>query len=369
MFEPSNKEFVERDVAKLIANFLPSGQYVEGDFAEVRCDATAAFLFADIAGATYQDSGAMPFSPRGLTKVVHSAFRPDMVVGLFEEGVPYNTPLALASRRPYLFVGPKFIVPIAAMNWQDLQKRIRGTKIQSETGEYCILWIDLSKRGFGLEGLLEAACAFSFRQSGYCVESQVPLGHAVGSPDFLAVTLDDATAGHLLLEIALVRQAQNSSESYSLWARPEILSTSLQAPIFVGEAKTSTTAMAAQLAKYLASGIFTGGYEIHECLDAPKTESHGLLSIRDYHLVKIAEPGKTRAKDQTQRNYIRWLEGVRNLYALANFGRDELCLLGSNLLGASFRLSPLSLYTLASTTETRAAVWEFIQEVSDGAFK
>ena len=93
----------------------------------------------------------------------------------------------------------------------------------------------------------------------------------------------------------------------------------------VGEAKTSTTKMASQLEKYLKTGLFSIGFEMHPDKEKPTYNHFGLLTIQNNKI--IVEYPKSFIKyepNYSSAEYEKWLMNYVKFYLIANFTNDEL---------------------------------------------
>jgi len=365
MFSEKNRNNIEKDLAKFI-HWIITGQ-VASNYEQpyVLCDAYEAFIFSEITGSFYLDGSAMPFTPRGLMKVFHSALKDDTVVGLFEDGKPKYTPQILAAERPYIFAGHKKIYPIAASTNQELETKVKKLDHATKRGEALIMRIDTSKKGFGLESILEAAACFDFRRSGYVVESQVPIGHGIGSPDFLAIKQSTGHTGCHFIEFAMLRQAFQFKKPLPQAALKD-QGVPLKAPILVGEAKTATSIMDAQVNKYKKSEMFDFAYEIHYSIERPRGAENGLLAIDKWALAEKVAPSQLHVDKIKQQSYIAWLERAKNIYLLANFSLEELSSLGNNLCGRKFTNSSKWLLELAEHPELQIEIEKRLAEIKNG---
>ena len=76
----------------------------------IKMDAISAFHFANITGAGYLDDPTYPFSPKGVLKILRSAFQYNIVTGIFDRHNLYYSPTELMDMKPYLFSGDKYLV-------------------------------------------------------------------------------------------------------------------------------------------------------------------------------------------------------------------------------------------------------------------
>lgn len=179
-----------------------------------------------------------------------------------------------------------------------------------------------------MEPFMEFLTAEYFKNKGYIVENQVPLAHSLGSPDFAGYGLSSivksindygflSATGFHVIELSMIRIFKGSQFAQSLIENDEII---------VGEAKTSTSTMTKQLDKYLETGLFNVGYEIHPSKLNPASDYSGLVSLDDSYRLKVTPPLVRRVFDEkfSKEDYRRWLEMYIKFYLISNFSNDEL---------------------------------------------
>lgn len=297
----------------------------------VRMPSRDAFIFCNVTGAGYLDNFLMPFTPKGLMKLFYNAFNYNFVTGIFEKTTLKYTPFYISQRWPFVFDSDfKYIVPVEFKSEIELQEYLESIfdKLEKPT-DYIIMRVETSKKGNGLESFMEYITAEYFKKQGFIVENQVPLAHAIGSPDFggydlsniMAATNSHLPYGYHIIELAMLR-IDKEGESYStIESYPDSL--------IVGEAKTSTLEMDGQLRKYLNTGIFDWGLEIHPNKPCPTFGDRGMLTLDDHYKVAFTEPQEQYNIPATESHYskseyINWLEDYMKFHLLANLTNDEL---------------------------------------------
>lgn len=312
---------------KYILVDTPLGKAIKMDWYE-------AFLFSNVTGSGYLDNAILPYSPKGMIKIFYNAFEFNFVTGLFDNTTLKNSPFNLSKSKPYLFTGDKYIL-IEEFNKEiDLQERLEsyieklnGTELQST--DFIIQRVETSKNGNGMESFLEyLACEF-FKTQGYIVENQIPLARNVGSPDFAGYkikTLIDFVQKHCLfengfhiVELALLRLKNNNNIDEN--------KSTCESKAIVGEAKTSTEIMSAQLEKYLNTGLYSEGIELHANKKQPDKNYFSLLTINNNYEIEyktaIEEYNPTEIK-MNKNDYYDWLEIYTKFYLISNLTNDEL---------------------------------------------
>lgn len=306
----------------------------------VKMPAKEAFIYSSITGAGYFENPIYPFTPKGLLKLFYNAFNYKFVSGIFDNGVLKNTPYILSQAKNYLFGGDKYVVPIEFDLEKNLTTYLKEKFIKIKNPEqYIIQRIETSKQGNGMEPLMEYLAAEYFKKLGFIVENQVPLAHSLGSPDFAGYGLVNTIqkihksgllSGHgfHIIELALIRNFKDFSDDTAEIKDLELL---------VGEAKTSTSQMSKQLEKYLETGLFDKGFEIHPSKSSPAENHFGLITLNESFKIKIIFP-KDRYLSKnplSKADYIQWLENYIKFYLIANFTNDELKEFYLNIMGSS----------------------------------
>jgi len=306
----------------------------------VRMPAKDAFIYSNITGAGYFENPIYPFTPKGLLKLFYNAFDYKFVSGIFDNGVLKNTPYILSQAKDYLFGEDKYIVPIEFDSEKDLVAHLKEKFIEIKNSrQYIIQRIETSKQGNGMEPLMEYLTAEYFKNIGFIVENQVPLAHSLGSPDFAGYGLINiiqkihkfgflSSCGFHIIELALIRNFKDFGQ-----AATEIKDSKL----LVGEAKTGTSQMTKQLEKYLETGLFDKGFEIHPSKSSPAKDCFGLVTFdKDFKII-VSPPRNKYISNKTlsKKNYIQWLENYIKFYLIANFTNDELKEFYLNMTGSS----------------------------------
>jgi len=295
----------------------------------IKMSSRDAFIYSNVSGAGYLDNPVYPFTPKGLLKLFYNAFDYKFVTGIFDNTTLKNTPFILSQAKPFLFKGTKYIIPVeftSESQLNDYLNEIHGSLCNPE--DYIIQRIEASKIGNGMEPLMEYFAAEYFKNKGYIVENQIPLAHAIGSPDFGGYGLSDFIKainefgflprnGFHIIELAMIRlnrALKNTSEH------------SDTSSLLVGEAKTGTSVISKQLMKYLNTGLFDAGYEIRPFKKAPAKRFFGLITINDSFKIQVLEPQEdyVPSKMLSKDDYLVWLKNYVKFYLLANLTNDEL---------------------------------------------
>ncbi len=333
-------EIYKKDYFKIFkANF--DYKAVNTDLGEaIKMSPKDAFIYSSITGAGYLENPIYPFTPKGLLKLFYNAFNYKFVSGIFDNGVLKNTPYILSQAKDYLFNGDKYVVPVEFDSEKDLTSFLKeGFAKINDPEQYIIQRIETSKQGNGMEPLLEYLAAEYFKNLGFIVENQIPLAHSLGSPDFAGYGLINtiqkihksgflSSHGFHIIELALIRSFKDFSDGTTKVKDSELL---------VGEAKTSTSQMSRQLEKYLGTGLFDKGFEIHPSKSRPTENYFGLITFdKDFKITVSPPQDKYISKNPlSKEDYIQWLENYIKFYLIANFTNDELKEFYLNITGSS----------------------------------
>jgi len=287
-----------------------------------------AFIYSCVTGAGYLENPIYPFTPKGLMKLFYNAFDYKFVTGIFDNTTLKNTPFILSLAKKYLFEEDKYVVPIEFVYERELTDYLKSKYSSIANPEnYIIQRIEARKAGKGMEPFLEYLAAEYFKNIGYIVENQIPLAHSVGSPDFGAYGLEKIISslssfgflpgcGFHVIELAMIRL-------YHRLGRGEVIP---HDDLVVGEAKSNTTSMSKQLEKYLNTGLFDAGFEIHPFKSKPGADYFGLVTLDSGYKIKVIPPRTKYLPEQilSKPEYITWLMNYMKFYLLANLTNDEL---------------------------------------------
>lgn len=287
-----------------------------------------AFIFCNVTGSGYLDNYIYPFTPKGLMKLFYNAFDYKFVTGVFDNTTLKNTPFLLSKAKPFLFnTNTKYIVPIEFQSDMLLQDFLESNFASlKDPTQYIIMRIEKSKKGNGLESFMEYLASEFFKKKGFVVENQIPLAYAVGSPDFGGYSIENIINttrkylpyGFHIIELAMLRLNIMPKTYISMMADDN--------ECIVGEAKTSTKIMDTQIKKYLDTGLFDWGIELHPNKKLPTANDRGILTLSDDYLIKFIPPKENYISNNTKYSkleYIKWLENYMKFYLISNLTNDE----------------------------------------------
>ena len=296
----------------------------------IRMDPYSAFIYSAVTGARYLDNPDFPFTPKGRMRLFYNALDYNFVTGLFDNTSLYYTPYNISRSKPYLFKEDKIIIPIEFERDIDLIK-ISEDFIDShrlDSTNYLIQRIEISKNGNGMEPFLEYLCSEFFKKEGYIVETQIPLSHKDGTPDFGGYFLIKfrkfienfglPLQNIHLLELAMIRIRIKSN--YLLDSKTLLFDDRF----VVGEAKPNNASMKLQLIKYLKTGFFNEGYQLSPTNNKLSPFLGSLFIDSEYNVIvkKPTEENKFQLRDHQQK-YSIWLLNYIKYYLISNLTNDE----------------------------------------------
>ena len=291
-----------------------------------------AFLYSNVTGAGYLDNYVMPFTPKGLMKIFRDAFHYHFVTGIFDNYSLKYSPYYLSITKPYLFENDKYILFIEFESENELRSKLKNMILECKdknikSTDFIIQRIEKIKNGNGMESFMEYITCEYFKKHGYIVENQIPLLATVGSPDFGGYSLsmlkpEDANQltnllgnGFHIIELSMIRLFHKKNRNHNIIENGNI----------VAEAKTSTKIMAEQLEKYLNTGLFSKGFELHPTKEKPTFDSFGLINLMN-NKININYPNKVDIYEEkySRDEYEIWLTNYIKFYLISNLANDEL---------------------------------------------
>ena len=304
-----------------------------------------AFIFSTITGAQYLDDLVFPFTPKGLMKVFHSHLNDRFVTGLWSGVNPHFSPLGLVSNRPFLQIGPKYLIPVSFSTENEFKNEVQDLyNKQKYAGEFIIHRIEASKEGGGQEGLLEYLSCEYFRNKGYLVDSQIPLAQQYGSPDWMAISPFllfnnfEIFRGKYLFELGM------SGVNWDQKPNLGLTQNDLTGNFIVGEAKVAAGDPTKQISKYKGSGLFT-----RAVLSVTDRQDRYLGLCDQFYLDQSWEPRylecESISKEFNRENsseFGKFLITLSKFYLLSNFETPKMStILGFDISNPLFTQSKL----------------------------
>jgi len=204
----------------------------------IQMDPFSAFTFSLVTGSGYLDNPIYPFTPKGLMKVFYNALDYKVVTGLFDNSTLKNTPYLLSKAKKFIFNSEKIIIPVEFRSDVELKDKLKKfvAEIDDEPTKYIIQRVEKSKKGNGMEPFMEYLACEVMRHNNFIVETQIPLSHSTGSPDFGGYKLELFSNIPLnqihLIELAFIRLGKSITKNKK----------QNENKLIVGEAKTSRLA-------------------------------------------------------------------------------------------------------------------------------
>ena len=288
-----------------------------------------AFIFSSVTGASYLNNTTFPFSPRGLVKIVNDVFNPRLVNGFFTTNFEFsNTPRMLNKKFPFLFNNLKKLIFIEIKSHQEYLDKISKLSSETESPYNIIVYpINITKKGNGLEPILEYLSCKIFSDQGFITEHQTPLNQKFGSPDFFAfqfntseVKISDntiSTGFHLLESTFLFHDGFKKN----LISTPVDFSDNTSKKI-VGEAKVVTTNIKDRLEKYLDTNFFDTSLQIVTSLSS-KNIGNNYFSFDDSNQIIYNFNKNYQPKKIDYENFDGWLLNYLKLHLLTNLNKEE----------------------------------------------
>jgi hypothetical protein len=294
----------------------------------IHLSAYEAFIFSTITGSGYLDDEFMPFTPKGLMKIFQSVESRKFVTGLVDQGRFCWTPKNMTSSRPYLSSGDKLVTALEFETEKEYQRGLAALfSIQENRGDIIVQRIERSKKGSGMEPLIEYFNCQHFKSLGYVVDNQAPLTATTGSPDWVAMHASDLyteranVAGHYLFEPAL--RGLFSTTAIASQMQQDLVSDRRS---LVGEVKVVPTNFTSQVKKYLNTGLFHRG--IFSSVDRPswvKTSSPCMFFDDEWRLVcDYGTKPEDKFDPQSYTHYQDFMRDCLKIYSLSIFPKDRV---------------------------------------------
>ena len=295
-----------------------------------------AFVFSVVTGASYLDNNDFPFTAKGLTKLFNYVFATEPIWGLIDGEQLGFTPRNISVKRPFIFDGPKYILPLDIQTEEDSHQWISRSRVALKDPENYILFrVESWKHGNGMEPLLEYIACHIFRQSGHLVETQVPLTATSGSPDFMAISdtslirgvsnfLSSQIEGLHIIELAMLFRSKRID---FLWPKASSPSFITKSTSVVGEAKVGGVSPKLQLDKYSLTNFYSHQFALLDRHPVVQDPEQSYLYVSDDNEIELIEVTSTKAlKFQTIEfdRYYEWYQQCAKFYLLANMSEDQL---------------------------------------------
>jgi hypothetical protein len=311
-------EMDEKDIIEILSSNFDFNVVESPVGKSIEINPYLGFLYSHVTGSGYFEDTSWQFSCKSLTRIFNSAESYNFVTGIYDGVEIESSPLEMYKRRPYLFNDKKRVLPVSFSNRRELNQKLEKykEKLGEDSKNYIIQEVDLSKEGNGLEHFLEFLFTMKMREKGYNVENQVPLGHSQGTPDAACFGMPNIDLGGVFfLELSMLRVGHE----------PDFIEKKTEFNTIVGEAKTSTDLMSNQIEKYLDTGYFDIGYEVHPRKKIQDKSKFGLFTL-DNQEISIKQPkvSEVFSRKERKEEYLKWIKDYMKFYLLANLTTEEL---------------------------------------------
>ena len=321
--------FMELNCKSIIKVFTENnlGQACETKFGEgLILESYKAFLLSCVTDTGYIINEEHPRNFFSQLKIFNSANEYNLIAGLYnnQKKIEFkNTPNILCKK--YDFINnseKKYVLPIEFNSEEEFQENVKNLfKNCTDPTNYLFLRIDKSKKGFGLENLLEFFASEYFINKNYITETQIPISHSGGVPDIGIYNNSITKKGFNVLELSMLK------------AFPNRIKFSFEEPInfhsLAGEAKAlSSYDIIERLKKYLSSELFDdlfGIYPDNKKLDKFRDLGINLFFIDEDFKFKYIEGNFNKKLNPNRKNeYNKWFNNCLKFYLFSSFEENNL---------------------------------------------
>jgi hypothetical protein len=279
-----------------------------GDIKFINLTTATAFEFSSFTGAAYVDNDIFPYSPRPHIKLFDKPFQLHFATGMFENGQAISSVQQMIEMYP-IISSKNFKLVVCPFESESQWRRQLSFLIdnQSQGDPFIALRVETSKKGWGLEPLLEWGFSMELKSAGLITETQIPLGATLGTPDAQGYS---SPFSRQLIELV-------TNKAHTVLSVPELLAYQFFGPsttehgqwnfdsiVVVGEAKTGGSSGVKQLQKYMNSEFFDVAFFLSDA------GSSG-IEYRTYLTEGFSVNPKVHLPDQgfsSSPKYAEWLE-------------------------------------------------------------
>jgi len=184
-----------------------------------------------------------------------------------------------------------------------------------------LLRIDKSKKGYGLENLLEYFCSEYFKSLGYITETQIPLSHSDGVPDIGVYENFLSKEGFNLIELSMMKIFPNKIKFTK--PKKELFNA------YVGEAKAvSSYDIVKRLKKYMSTNFFSNSFGIYpdeKKKDLLLRNKIGIFFINKEFKFQFSEKKLVKNFNSKEiEKYADWFFNYVKFYLIANYKKENL---------------------------------------------
>lgn len=302
------------------------GKIIQTDFGKgIETDNYNAFILSCLTETGYVTNKSYSLNFHGLLKIFNSAYKYSLIAGIYNNQGKIEfkfNPNNIVKKYPFILEGKKkIILPIEFENEKNFRETLSKIFINDKNHfNYLILRIDTSKKGFGLENLLEYFCSEFFKSKNFLTETQVPISHGSGVPDICIYSNLLTDKGINIIELSMINAFK---KKYNLIVKKEDFLNN------VGEAKAmSSIDVTKRLKKYLDTKLFDKSFTLYpddKKIVIYKKERKNLFYINEnYNFAFLDIDNTISSNKEGKSNYQKWFFNYLKFYLFANLTNDQL---------------------------------------------
>ena len=302
------------------------GKIVETNFGKaIELDNYNAFLLSCLTETGYVINKNYSLNFYGLLKVFNSAYKYSLIAGIYNNqgNIEFKfNPNNIINKYPFIVEGKnKIILPFEFANEISFRKILAEIYDNEKNyNDYLVLRIDTSKKGFGLENLLEYFCSEFFKSKSFLVETQVPISHGSGVPDICIYSNIISDVGINIIELSMINTFKK---------KINLKSKEINFQNNVGEAKAlSSIDVNKRLKKYLDTKLFDKSFTLYpdnKKIDIYKKKKQNLFYVDENYNFSFLDLDNSLSSDTTKKtNYQKWFTNYLKFYLFANLTNNEL---------------------------------------------
>ena len=302
------------------------GKIIQTDFGKgIETDNYNAFVLSCLTETAYVTNKSYGLNFYGLLKVFNSAYKYSLIAGIYNNqgNIEFKfNPNNIIKKYPFINEGKKkIILPIEFDNEKKF-KEILAKIYENDKNhfDYLILRIETSKKGFGLENLLEYFCSEFFKSKNFLTETQLPISHGSGVPDICVFSNIITNIGINIIELSMIRVFK---KKLNFTKKKDIFQNN------VGEAKAlSSIDVTKRLKKYLDTKLFDKSFTLYpdnKKISFYKKEKKNLFYIDENYKFSFLDLDNSVSSNKIIKNeYQKWFMNYVKFYLFANLTNDQL---------------------------------------------
>ena len=302
------------------------GKIINTNFGKaIEIDNYNAFILSCLTETGYIINKNYSLNFYGLLKIFNSAYKYSLIAGIYNNqgNIEFKfNPNNIVSKYPFIIEGKnKIILPVEFENEIDFRKILNKIyNSENNHDHYLILRIDISKKGFGLENLLEYFCSEYYKSQNYLIETQVPISHGSGVPDICIYSNIISDIGINIIELSMISVFQ---KKFNFNKKKINFQTS------VGEAKAlSSIDVNKRLKKYLDTKLFDKSFTLYpdnKKIKLYQNQKKNLFYINEDYFFSFLDLDTTNSSDRIVKNdYHKCFMNYLKFYLFANLTNNQL---------------------------------------------